>query len=134
MGTGVLELVGTYNIQFTGGGAYADCGGRCLSGSAPGTSRVGAGSSPVAISRRVRPPIDPFEYRWRRALLQVCGATIRFLFGWRGYLDKNRRDLHPIRRYRRWRELMYGWVVPMMPTREVGGWVGGGGMGGCELD
>ena len=54
-----------YNIQFTGGGAHADCGGRCLSGSAPGGSRVGAGPSPIAVSRRVRPPIDPFEYRWR---------------------------------------------------------------------
>ena len=64
-----------------GGGGYADCGGRCLSGSAPSASRVGAGSSPVAVSRRVRPPIDPFEYRWRHALLQVCGATICLLFG-----------------------------------------------------
>ena len=22
--------------------------------------------------------MDPFEYRWRRALLQVCGAVLRF--------------------------------------------------------
>ena len=32
---------------------------------------------------------------------------------------KNRRDLHPIHWYRRWRGLMYGWVVPTMPTREL---------------
>ena len=73
-------------MQFPGGGAYAVCGGRCLSSSAPGASRVGAsrvgaGSSPGAVSRRVRPPIDPFEYRWRHALLQVCGATMCFLLG-----------------------------------------------------
>ena len=68
-------------MPFTEGGAYAVCGGRCLGGSAPSASRVGTGSGPVAVSRRVRPPIDPFEYRWRRALLQVCGATMCFLFG-----------------------------------------------------
>ena len=75
-------------MQFTRGGAYAVCGGRCLSGSAPGGNRVGAGSSPVAVSRRVRRPIDPFEYWWRRALLQVCGATMCFLFEERGFLDE----------------------------------------------
>ena len=90
MGTGVLELVGTYNIQLTrgGGGGKIVCGGRCVSGSAPGASRVGAGSSPVAVSRQARTPIDPFEYRWRRALLQVCGATVCCLFGGRGFLDE----------------------------------------------
>ena len=41
------------------------------------------------------------------------------LFGGPGGSLKNRRDLHPIRRYRRWRVLMYGWVVPTMPTREL---------------
>ena len=42
------------------------------------------------------------------------------LFGGRGGCLKNRRDLHPIhRRYRRWRVLMYGRVVPTMPTREL---------------
>ena len=75
-------------MPFTGGGAYAVCGSRCLSSSAPGTSRVGAGSSPVAVFGRVRPPIDPFEYRWRHALLQVCGATMCFLFGERGFLGE----------------------------------------------
>ena len=103
-----------------GGGGYAGCEGRCLSGSAYGASRVGAGSIPVAVSRRTRPPIGPFKYRWRRALLQVCGATIRFaFFGGVGGSLKKRRDLHPICRYRRWRVLTYGWVVPTMPTREL---------------
>ena len=64
-----------------GGGGYTVCGGCCLSGSAPGASRVGASSSHVDVSRRARPPIDPFEYRWRYALLQVCAATVCFLFG-----------------------------------------------------
>ena len=73
-------------MPFTRGGAYAVCGGCCLSGGAPGASRVGAGSSPVAVRRRVRPPIDPFKYQWRRALLQVCGATMCFLFGEWGFL------------------------------------------------
>ena len=41
-----VGVSGTYNIQFTGGGAYAACGGRCLSGSTPDASRVGAGSCP----------------------------------------------------------------------------------------
>ena len=42
------------------------------------------------------------------------------LFGGRGGCLKNRRDPHPIhRRYRRWRVLMYGRVVPTMPTREL---------------
>ena len=90
---------GGFHMPFTGGGAHAVCGGRCPSGGTPGASHGGAGSRPVAVRRRVRPPIDPFEYRWRRALLQVCGATTCFLFGARGFLGvKNRRDLHPIRR------------------------------------
>ena len=43
-----------------------------------------------------------------------------FLFGAGVFLGaKNRRDLHPIRRYRRWRGLLQGWVVPTMPTREL---------------
>ena len=71
-------------MPFTGGGAYAICGGRCPSGGAPGAGCGGAGSSPVAVRRRVGPPIDPFKYKWRRALLQVCGATMRCLFGVRG--------------------------------------------------
>ena len=82
------NIQGVYNMLFNEGGAYAACGGSCLSGSAPGASRVGAGSSPVAVSRRVRPPIDPFEYQWRRVLLQVCGATMCFRFGERGFLDE----------------------------------------------
>ena len=49
------ELVGTYNIHFIGGGAYADCGGRCLSGSTPGVSRVGAGSRPRLSPRKLHP-------------------------------------------------------------------------------
>ena len=96
MGTGPVKvsahtthnIQGEFNMQFTRGGAYAVCGGRCLSGSAPSVSRVGAGSSLVAVSGRVRPPIDPFEYRWRHALLQVCGATMWFLFGERGFPDE----------------------------------------------
>ena len=64
-------------MQFIGGGAYAICGGRCLSGSAPGASHVGADSSPVAVSRRVRPPIDPFEYRWRRGAQPGRGMNSR---------------------------------------------------------
>ena len=83
------------------------CGSRCPSGGALGASCGGAGSSPVATHRWVRPPIDPFEYRWRRALLQVCGATMCFLFGAGVFIGaKNRRDLHPNRWYRRWRGLL----------------------------
>ena len=67
-----------------GGGAFAGYGSRCLSGSTPGASRAGAGSIPVAVSQRTRPPIGPFEYRWWRTLLQVCGAAIRFAF-WRNH-------------------------------------------------
>ena len=63
------------------GGAYSICGSRCPSGGALGASPGGAGSSPVAAHRWVGPPIDPFEYRWRRAVLQLCGATMCFLFG-----------------------------------------------------
>ena len=82
MGIGVLEFGGhiQHSVHWGGGGGYAGCGGRCLSGSALGASSVGAGSIPVAVSRRTRPPIGPFKYRWRRALLQVRGATIRFAF------------------------------------------------------
>ena len=57
------------------------CGGRCPSGGALGASPNGAGSSPVAARRWAGPPIDPFEHRWRRALLQVCGPTMCCLFG-----------------------------------------------------
>ena len=40
---------------------------------------VVAHSIPVVEARRTRPPLDPFEYRWRRALLQVCGTAARFV-------------------------------------------------------
>ena len=51
--------------------------------------RVAAHSAPVLVHQFeshcahpwVGPPNDPFEYRWRRVLLQVCGATMCFLFG-----------------------------------------------------
>ena len=62
-------------------GVYSICGGRSASGGALRASLCGAGSSPVAAHRWVGPPIDPFEYRWRRTLLQMCDATMRFLFG-----------------------------------------------------
>ena len=93
-------------MPFTGGGAYAICGGCCPSRGAPGAGCGGAGSSPVAVRRRVGPPIDPFEYRWRRADTRVwCHDAVSF---WGvGFLGvKNRRELHPIRRYRRWRGLL----------------------------
>ena len=116
VGTGLVKVSAhtTHNIQGGGGttcrslgGTYVIFGGCCPSGGALGAGRGGAGSSPAAVHRRMRPPIDPFEYRWRRALLQVCGATTCFLFGARGFLGvKKRRDLHPIRRYRRWRRLL----------------------------
>ena len=73
-------------MPFTGGGAYVICGGRYPSGGAPGAGRCGAGSSPAAVHRQMGPPINLFEYRWRHALLQVCGATMCFLFGARGFL------------------------------------------------
>ena len=54
-----------------------------------------------------------------RAATGVCCHDV-FSFGGGGDdLLKNRRELRRIRRYRRWRELMYGWVVPTMPTREL---------------
>ena len=34
-------------------------------------------------------------------------------------LGQNERDLHPIHRYRWWRELLKGGVVPTTPTREL---------------
>ena len=78
--TGERESVrGGYHLPFTW--VYSICGGRCPSGGALGASPGSAGSSPVAAHQWAGPPIDPFEYWWRRALLQVCGATIRFLFG-----------------------------------------------------
>ena len=41
-------------MPFTGGGAYAVCGGRCLSGSAPGASRVcKGGGAPVVVPKRM---------------------------------------------------------------------------------
>ena len=86
-------------------------------------SLEGASWNPVAADRWAGPTVDPFEYRWRRALLQVCAAMMHFVLesGARGVLRgaKNGRDLHPIRRYRRWRGLLKGWVFPTMPTREL---------------
>ena len=51
------------------------------------------------------PPIDLYEYRWRRALLHVCVVHVCPFWGWRGY---NGRDLHPIHRYRWWCGLLKG--------------------------
>ena len=51
-----------------------------------------------------------------------CHDVFLFLAGGGGGVlpgAKNRRDLHPIRRYRRWRGLLKGWVVPTMPAREL---------------
>ena len=53
-----------------------------------------------------------------RAAAGVCGACVFRLFSWGGG-GQNGRDLYPIRRYRRWRGLLKGWVVPTMPTREL---------------
>ena len=66
-----------------------------MNGSASGVSLAGAGSIPIVAARRTRPPRDPLEYRWWRALLQVCGAATRFLSHGEG-CQKNRRDLHLI--------------------------------------
>ena len=100
-----------------GGGGYAGCGSRCLSGSAPSASMAGAGSIPVVAARWTRPPLDPFEYRWRHALLQVCGAATWFAFFWGGGYQKNRRDLHLI--HRLWRVLMSRRVVTTMPAGKL---------------
>ena len=64
---------------------------------------------------RTGPPVDLSEYRWRRALLQVCVVPACPFWGW----GQNGRDLHPIHRYRWWRGLLKGEVVPTMPTREL---------------
>ena len=94
-------------MPFTGGGAYGIHGGRYPSGGAPGAGCVGAGSSPVAARRRMGPPIDPLEYRRRYTLLQVCGATMCFLFGAWGILGVKKTDETSTRsRYRRWRGLL----------------------------
>ena len=63
---------------------------------------------------RTGPPIDLFEYRWRRALLQVCVVPACPFWGW----GQNGRDLHPIHWYRWWRGVLKGGVVPTTPTRE----------------
>ena len=62
------------------------------------------------------PPVDLSEYRWRRALLQVCVVLACSFLSW----GQNGRDLHPIRWYRRWRGLLKGWAVLTMPTRKEG--------------
>ena len=68
------------------------------------------GSPTDPFEYRTGPPVNLFEYRWRRALLQV-----RPFWGW----GQNGRDLHPIHRYRWWRGLLKGGVVPTTPTREL---------------
>ena len=92
-------------------------------------ARVAAHSAP-ALKEAVQAPLLPID-GWglppiplntgggARCCRCVVPRCVLFLGG--GVLPgvKNRRDLHPIRRYRRWRGLLKGWVVPTMPTREL---------------
>ena len=50
-----------------------------------------------------------------RTAAAVCGSRVFLFLG----LGQNERDLHPIHRYRWWRELLKGGVVPTSPTREL---------------
>ena len=109
---------------------FDPCAGcRCLSegsrssGSASGAERSGGGSIPGIGGL---PPI-PLNTGW--GLPSTCSSTgggahccrcvwfprVPVFLG----LGQNERDLHPIHRYRWWRELLKGGVVPTTPTGEL---------------
>ena len=77
------------------------------------------GSPTDPFEYQTGPPVDPREYWWQRALLQVCVVPAYPFWGWRGVKRTRPLPYPPVPVVARAAVGGGGGVVPTMPTREL---------------